>query len=189
MFIASKYEEIIPFSLQKIYEKIGHEKISMNQLKQTEAEILNTLGFNVSFPTLDILSNLMIKYLDSQDFFSNYSPQSKDFFKSLNSYMFKLATLDYELMSTYNYKILAVSSVFVSIQVMQQFFPNFNQFQFVLPLLDLIGLNYDQIIQPSTKLLTLAKSYDKSFSNLKNLKKYNLEDINKKTAQCFNKNT
>ncbi|KAL4427084.1 hypothetical protein ABPG74_004494 [Tetrahymena malaccensis] len=185
MFIASKYEEIVPFSLQKIYEKIAHEKISIQQLKQTEADILNTLNFNISFPTLDILSNLMIKYLDSQDFFKQYSRYSKDFIKTINAYMFKLASLDYELLKTYDYKILAVSSVFVSIQVMQQFFPNVNQFQFVVPLLELIGLNYDQIIQPSTRLLTMAKSYDKCLSNLKNLKKYHLDEINKKTSLYF----
>ncbi|EAR82991.2 amine-terminal domain cyclin (macronuclear) [Tetrahymena thermophila SB210] len=186
MFIASKYEEIVPFSLQKLYEKIGHEKISMQVLKQTEAEILNTLNFNISFPTLDILSNLMIKYLDSQDFFSSYTQQSKEFFNCLNAYMFKLTTLDYEqLMSKYNYKTLAVCSVFVSIQVMQQFFPYFDQFKYVLPFLDLLGMTYDQIIQPAQRILTLAKTYDKHFSSLKNLKKYNLEEINRKTSRCF----
>lgn len=45
MFIASKYEEIIPFSLNKVFEKIGHGKISISTIKKTEAEILNALEF------------------------------------------------------------------------------------------------------------------------------------------------
>lgn len=65
MFIASKYEEIVPFTLQKVFEKIAHEKIPIAQIKKTEADILATLNFELSFPTLATLSSLMIKYLET----------------------------------------------------------------------------------------------------------------------------
>jgi len=65
MFIASKYEEIIPFSLQKVYEKIAHEKIPIKTIKRTEAEILAALDYDLTIPTVATLSNLMIKYLET----------------------------------------------------------------------------------------------------------------------------
>ena len=43
MFIACKYEEIYPFKLSTVYEKIGHKKISQEQIKKKEGEILYSI--------------------------------------------------------------------------------------------------------------------------------------------------
>ena len=45
MFIASKYEEIFPIKLRTVFNKIGHQKISMDSLKQKEALICTTLNY------------------------------------------------------------------------------------------------------------------------------------------------
>lgn len=41
MFIASKYEETHPLRLNHCYEKIAHKKISKEDLKKKEIEILS----------------------------------------------------------------------------------------------------------------------------------------------------
>lgn len=69
MFIASKYENISPLTLDNMYNNICHNKISKNLIKQTELSILHTLDFDLSCPTLATLNALMIEYLHLQDFF------------------------------------------------------------------------------------------------------------------------
>lgn len=38
-----------------------------------EAEIMQTLNFDISVPTPAILTDLMLKFLETQEFFSNHT--------------------------------------------------------------------------------------------------------------------
>jgi hypothetical protein len=40
MFIACKYEEIYPMKLQVVHEKIAHKKLTADQIKRKESDIL-----------------------------------------------------------------------------------------------------------------------------------------------------
>ena len=40
MFLAAKYEEIYPFKMRHVYDKIGHKKLSKKSVKDQEAEII-----------------------------------------------------------------------------------------------------------------------------------------------------
>jgi hypothetical protein len=56
MFIASKYEDIYPLKMSMVYEKIGHKKITVGEIKKKERDIISALKFQLSFPTtLDFL--------------------------------------------------------------------------------------------------------------------------------------
>ena len=45
MFIASKYYDIYPLKLQMVFEKIAHKKLSCQDIKNKEDEIMNSLNF------------------------------------------------------------------------------------------------------------------------------------------------
>ena len=47
MLIASKQEEIIPFKVSTVVEKMTHGKIKASAVVQMEIEILTTLHFNI----------------------------------------------------------------------------------------------------------------------------------------------
>jgi len=51
MFLAAKYEEIYPFKMRHVYEKIGHKKLSKSSIKRQEADIIKTLDYNLSSAT------------------------------------------------------------------------------------------------------------------------------------------
>jgi len=51
MFLAAKYEEIYPFKMRHVYEKIGHKKLSKSSIKRQEANIIKTLDYNLSSST------------------------------------------------------------------------------------------------------------------------------------------
>lgn len=128
----------------------------MSLIKKTEADILATLNFELSFPTLATLSSLMIKYLETQEFFQGHSKEEKDVFIALNVYIFKLATFDYEIMSNYCFKTIAITSIFVTTTVMDHCFHTKFSFPYLHYLLDIIRLTYDSIIALFNRLLTLA---------------------------------
>ena len=47
MLVASKMDELIPFRMRTIFNKIVHEKISISELKEAEGKFLNTLCFKL----------------------------------------------------------------------------------------------------------------------------------------------
>jgi hypothetical protein len=52
MFIASKYEDIIPLMMRTVINKIGHNKFSLLQIEEKELEILRVLGYRIGAPTV-----------------------------------------------------------------------------------------------------------------------------------------
>eukprot|EP00349_Pseudokeronopsis_sp_Brazil_P001364 CAMPEP_0202960012 /NCGR_PEP_ID=MMETSP1396-20130829/4197_1 /ASSEMBLY_ACC=CAM_ASM_000872 /TAXON_ID= /ORGANISM="Pseudokeronopsis sp., Strain Brazil" /LENGTH=90 /DNA_ID=CAMNT_0049678963 /DNA_START=451 /DNA_END=723 /DNA_ORIENTATION=- len=52
MFIASKYEDVVPLLMKTIINKIGHNKFSVEQIQTKEIEILKSLSFKVGAPTV-----------------------------------------------------------------------------------------------------------------------------------------
>jgi len=47
MFIGTKYEEIWPFRLKTVYEKIGHKKFSDIAIKELENEMMVCFDFKI----------------------------------------------------------------------------------------------------------------------------------------------
>ena len=47
MFLASKYEDVVPLSIKTVYEKIAHKKLPMEHIFKREIEILEALDFNL----------------------------------------------------------------------------------------------------------------------------------------------
>lgn len=64
MFIASKYSEVEHLSLDLVYQKVVHKKISKTLLKKKEMEILKTLKFNISKPTLH---EVLLTYFETSE--------------------------------------------------------------------------------------------------------------------------
>ncbi len=52
MFIASKYEDIVPLMMRTVLKKIGHGKFTLEQTQVRELEILQALSYRVGIPTV-----------------------------------------------------------------------------------------------------------------------------------------
>ena len=52
MFIATKYEDIVPLLMRTIVNKVGHNKFTKQQVMEKEMEILRVLQFNLGSPTV-----------------------------------------------------------------------------------------------------------------------------------------
>ena len=68
MFIASKYEDVIPIGMNTLTKKIGHGKYSEVEIKKREVEILTVLSFKVGVPTVkEFIDNLIELHELSKD--------------------------------------------------------------------------------------------------------------------------
>ncbi len=122
MFIASKYEEIYPFKLKLVYEKIGHKKIPIEEIKKKEQEILEVLNFNLIHPTPNEFTMLAIQILNSK---TEIQRKTKIYLEKVCIYLLKMVLHDYELISKTNYHILAASTIFVAFKIIENLDQNF----------------------------------------------------------------
>ena len=52
MFIASKYEDVIPLMMRTVVNKISHGKFTGEVISEKEFEMLKVLGFKIGAPTV-----------------------------------------------------------------------------------------------------------------------------------------
>ena len=63
MFTASKYEEIYPFKLNAIYDKICRKKFAKKEIIEMEEQLLEALDFELQQVTpLDIITHMLCKH-------------------------------------------------------------------------------------------------------------------------------
>lgn len=51
MFLASKYEDIYPLKMKTVFEKIGHKRIQVEDIKKQELKILQGCDYLIQIPT------------------------------------------------------------------------------------------------------------------------------------------
>ena len=61
MFIASKYQDIYPLRLKIVKDKIAHNKLSCQEIKDKEDEITRYLDYNLGLPTMWDFINLYLE--------------------------------------------------------------------------------------------------------------------------------
>lgn len=116
MFIASKYEEIYPFKLKLVYEKIGHKKIPIEEIKKKEQEILEVLNFSLVNPTPNEFTMLAIQILNTK---TEIQRKTKIYLEKVCVYLLKMVLHDYEIISKINYHIIAASTIFVAFKIIE----------------------------------------------------------------------
>ncbi|CAD8139238.1 unnamed protein product [Paramecium octaurelia] len=176
MFIAAKYEEIHPMKLSVVYEKIAHKKLTTDQIKKKESDILQTIGFDLVGGTLFDMYNLILTncFIESNLLEKNYK-----YLKKLCLYLSKMVLFDYEICGKYNYTLLAAALIFVAFKIVEQLDTTFNADSQIKDVAQIIQVDQDQLVEVAAKILNLAKNFEKHFPNLENLKKFNgfqLED-------------
>lgn len=91
MFIASKYEEVIPLLMRTVINKIGHNKFSLKQVEEKEIEVLKTIGYIVGAPTF---KEFLDRYLAE---LADIIPNNEKLYKALMC-IGKMTCYSYDLM-------------------------------------------------------------------------------------------
>lgn len=91
MFIASKYEDVIPILMRTVINKIGHNKFEIPQIEDKEFEMLKAIGFKIGAPTI---KEFLDRYCEE---LADILPKT-DKFKKICTFVAKLASHNYTLM-------------------------------------------------------------------------------------------
>ncbi len=113
MFIASKYEDVLPLMMKTVFNKIGHKKIPINDIRDRELDILRVLGFKVgSMPS-------PLEFLEKDIDLVLSSHKDKKFINLMSVYLAKLA-IHHEKLCSQKSSLLGASSIYVALKICEQ---------------------------------------------------------------------
>lgn len=167
MLLASKMEEIIPFKISTVIEKMTHGKIQAKEVVNCEEDILKTLNFELlSSPSLLIFIEFLTVKLNFHT-----SPFYKDIKKVLN-YITKMLMHDYSTLIHFPLKYLACSCLYICFKIIEQINVTFKTKYYVEKMKEMLNLNEQIFYNSSEVMLSLAKRFERGFPFAKNLMKY-----------------
>ena len=207
MFIASKYQDIYPLRLKIVQDKIAHNKLTCQEIKDKEDEIMRYLNYNIGLPTMWDFINVFMEeiffincnhhYIKSKILLDNYyhdklnnddielgNEINKKYTKNMLNllkyvciYLSKMNCHDYALMQK-KPSLLAASTIFVAIKICEQI--NKEEYindYFTGKLNEVSNNSESDIIKTAQKILYNAQNFDTKFSGLENLKKVHFNAI------------
>ena len=207
MFIASKYQDIYPLRLKIVKDKIAHNKLSCQEIKDKEDEITRYLDYNLGLPTMWDFINLYLEEIfyincnkhhiknqilldtyyknimtDEDEQLANivnkkYTKNMLNLLKYVCVYLAKMNCHDYQLMQK-KHSLLAASTIFVAIKICEQI--NKEEYindYFTEKLNEISNNSENDIIKTAQKILYNAQNFDSKFNGLENLKKVHFNAI------------
>lgn len=207
MFIASKYQDIYPLRLKIVKDKIAHNKLSCQEIKDKEDEITRYLDYNIGLPTMWDFINLYLEeifYINCNKhhiknqilldtYYKNimteedeqlanvinkkYTKNMLNLLKYVCVYLAKMNCHDYQLMQK-KHSLLAASTIFVAIKICEQI--NKEEYindYFTEKLNEISNNSENDIIKTAQKILYNAQNFDTKFNGLENLKKVHFNAI------------
>ena len=174
MLLASKMEEIIPFKVTTVIEKMTHGKMKAKEIVKCEEDILKTLNFELlSSPSLYVFVEFLIVKLNFHT-----SPYYKDIVKVM-TYITKMLMHDYQSLIKFPLKYLACSSLYICFKIIEQINVGFKTKFYVEKMKDFISLNEQTFYSSSEMSLSLAKKFERAFPLAKNLLKFDSFSLEK----------
>jgi cyclin B len=167
MLLASKMEEIIPFKVSTVVDKMTHGKMLAKEVVRCEENILKTMDFELlSSPSLFVFIEMLVVKLNFHT-----TPFFKDIMKVV-TYISKMILHDYSILTKYPMKYLASSCLYISFKIIEQVNRDFKTKVYVEKLKIALSLNEQIFYHVSETMLNLAKNFEKSFPFAKNLLKF-----------------
>ena len=116
MFLAAKYEEIYPFKMRHVYEKIGHRKLSKKKVKDQEAEICNQLDFNLSAVTSFDFAMNALAVINVED---KLSKKDMKYLIKVIIYLSKMNLYDYNMVKNSLKVYLGGATLYVALKILE----------------------------------------------------------------------
>lgn len=174
MLLASKMEEIIPFKVSTVVDKMTHGKMLAKEVVRCEESILKALDFELlSTPSLFVFIESLIVKLNF-----HATPFFKDIMKVV-TYIAKMIMHDYSVLIKYPLKYLACSCLYISFKIVEQINKDFRTKVYVEKMKTALSLNEQIFYNASETMLNLAKNFEKSFPYAKNLLKFDSFSLEK----------
>lgn len=173
MFIASKYEDVIPLLMRTVVNKIGHNKFDVSTIEVKELEMLKTIQYKIGSPTV---KEFLDRYVEE---LGDAHVKSEKFYK-IAMYLAKLSCHNYNLMQLPS-SLLAAAVLNVALKIYEKIEPKVDTHTIMSKVLHFASLDVTDEKLAAKELLSFAKGFDKLYPNFKNLRSiYNEEFKNLK---------
>lgn len=114
LFIASKHEEIRFLTISEIHEKILYKKFSKKKIIEKELEILNTINFRCSLPTIYEISRCGFNFV-------NFENKEIDaFFRKSSLLISKLCLFSMEISEFFDYNQISGISMILVLKIINK---------------------------------------------------------------------
>jgi cyclin B len=174
MLLASKMEEIIPFKVSTVVDKMTHGKIQAKDVVKCEESMLKTLNFELlGTPSLFVFIEALIVKLNFHTT-SYYSEIIK-----VVTYISKMMMHDYGLLTKYPLKYLACSCLYICFKIIEQINRDFKTKAYVEKMKTALCLHEQIFYNASETMLNLAKNFEKLYPFAKNLIKFDSFSLEK----------
>lgn len=174
MLVASKMEEIIPFKVSTVVEKMTHGKIQSQCIVLMEFDMLKTMEFEMlGSPSLFVFIEFLLVKMNF-----HVSRCFGDILKVV-TYISKMLMHDYGILVKFPLKYLASSCVYICLKIVEQVNVEFKTKYYVDKLKGLLNLKEQTFYHSSEILLDLAKNFEKKFPYSKNLLKFDSFSLDK----------
>ena len=183
LFIASKVASDYPLRLSNVFEKIGRKKFSTEEIKKLELDILVTINYEVSGPTvLDFLGFYLEEVLgighNGKTISSSDTPEGLSLLiYKLAIYLAKISMHDYDL-SGRKPSLVGIGALYVALRICE----NLKRVclitsSVVQKMIQVARSEDEEIIEVSQKVLYLSLNFDKVFPGLEVLRDTDFKSI------------
>jgi len=171
MFLASKYEDILPLRMNTVVEKIAHRKLSMEAIRKYEEDILETLNYYLQVPTtLEFLT----RYIEQME---DMLKEEKGWILKMSIYLGKLSAHDYSFCNIKASK-KAISSIYVSLKICEQLKKRIILTKDIIRrMVEVSSYPEHKIVECAQKILSDAQNFESLFPGLTNLKKTHFNEL------------
>ena len=123
LFIASKFEDIIPLRMEHVLYQIAHSRFTHKELKTMEKKILNTLNFTLIYHSmLDFLKTYFYEFRITNKSFVLVKQQQENFdlIEKYSLYVSKMI-LHHDEFSTYKNSIKSIVCIIIGFEVVRTY--------------------------------------------------------------------
>lgn len=173
MFIASKYEDVIPLLMRTVFNKIGHGKIPEKDILAREKDVLISLGFKVGgLPT-------PLEFLDSYNEQILNSHPDKRFIHMMSVYLAKMA-VHHQVLYGQSSSMIGCSAIYVALKICEQMRQStILTKELCNAICAACEIKERELVDSSKKLLFLAQNFEAELPGMSNLKKVYIPELNK----------
>jgi hypothetical protein len=174
IFIASKMEDLVPFSLTVVYNKIAHEMLSKQVILKKEQELFQTLDYNIKIATLQNYTSIFLV-----SFYSGTGHRYYELTSQLIDFISKTAHHDYSLIQT-RQNVLSASVVYVSFVILEKLVgKKWITREFMVKLTSFMKVRESHILDTAKILLVLVQNFDTKHRGLNNMKSAQFKVLSK----------
>ncbi len=171
MFLASKYEDILPLRMDTVHEKIAHKKLTPAAIRNCEQDMLASLGYFLQAPTVYEFTKRYCKQVIGGALCDFLAPADKELVEKMAIYLTKMCSHDYGF-CTYRPSLFAIGALYVAVKICEQLKKSsILSRSLVEIMMATSGYKEDEIVECAQKVLGVAQNFDQMFPGLSNLKK------------------